>query len=579
MASRLLEIIDLLKREYLFQGMSDDQLVWIADKFQAVNLDRNTVVYSEGAPGDCFYMVFRGRVRVIHRVKHEDQMLNILTPGDFFGEEALLYNVPRTSTIRTIEKTTLLRMDREHFDDVLGVYPNMRNILISTAESRRMARTKRFDWLNNDESIYFMTRKHDFFLFRALLFPIVLIVLSAPLFSFALFEIDTTPFFFWLSVIGAVLLLIAGVLLAAWRYVDWGNDFFIVTSQRVVWTEKMVALYESRREAPLDTILAVNVISSQLGRILKYGNVSVRTFTGGILMRNLNHPGTFASFVEGFKKRAQELSKEEEQRAIDRAIQQALARQQAILQDEEIYVPESPPPYPVKDTGQIRRNETPSDWLRNFLKVRYIQGDTITYRKHWFVLFRNTWIPGLLLAPTAGIVFGIPISRLVWGTALFPNLVSLGLGFTVLPFLFGWLFYQYLDWRNDIYRLTPEQIFDIEKKPFGEESKKSAPLESILSLEHERENLIGILLNYGNVVINVGQTKFDFLGVYNPDQVHQDIADYREALNRRKKAKEQEREREKMADWFVAYHLHTSAGGGEDLPDDDRFSRFQGKIR
>ena len=119
---------------------------------------------------------------------------------------------------------------------------------------------------------------------------------------------------------------------------------------------------------------------------------------------------------------------------------------------------------------------------------------------------------------------------------------------------FLWMLYVYLDWSNDIYRLTPDQILDIERKPLGRESKKSAPLQSILSIEHERENLLGVLLNFGPVTINVGETKFIFHGVYNPDQVHQDIADYREALQRKKREKEYEQKRQDMVDWLITYH-------------------------
>jgi len=82
-------------------------------------------------------------------------------------------------------------------------------------------------------------------------------------------------------------------------------------------------------------------------------------------------------------------------------------------------------------------------------------------------------------------------------------------------------------------------------------------LESILSIEHKRANIIGIMLNFGTVTINVGDTRFIFYNVFNPDQVHSDIADYREALNRRKRAKEAERERDHMVNWLVTYYNET----------------------
>ena len=72
------------------------------------------------------------------------------------------------------------------------------------------------------------------------------------------------------------------VLWGIWNWIDWGNDYYIVTDQRVVWVEKVIWLYESRDEAPLTTILAVNTTSTFLGRWLHYGSVIVKTFTGEI---------------------------------------------------------------------------------------------------------------------------------------------------------------------------------------------------------------------------------------------------------------------------------------------------------
>ena len=126
---------------------------------------------------------------------------------------------------------------------------------------------------------------------------------------------------------------------------------------------------------------------------------------------------------------------------------------------------------------------------------------------------------------------------------------------------FIWWLYNYVDWSNDIYQLTSNQIFDIERRPLGEEQKKSAPLESILSIEHSRDGIIQLMLNYGNVIINVGTTQFIFRGVYHPDDVHQDVSDYIEAGQRRKQQKEAERDRVRMADWFATYHEQSKEFG------------------
>jgi hypothetical protein len=52
----------------------------------------------------------------------------------------------------------------------------------------------------------------------------------------------------------------------------------------------------------------------------------------------------------------------------------------------------------------------------------------------------------------------------------------------------------------------------------------------------------------------VGQTPFVFRGVYNPDDVQQDISSYIEAQRRKKEEAESDRDRQRMADWLVTYH-------------------------
>jgi hypothetical protein len=552
MAVEHTEIVAFLKKVYLFLDMPDDVLNWIAAQFHPITLGRDTIVYSQGAPSDCFYLVFRGRLRATRHAHNTERLMSILVPGDFFGEEAILNNHPRRSKITTIGTVILLRMERDQFALMLSSYPQIKQNLDATAESRRLAASLHFNWLGQNETIYFLARKHDFFLYRALLPSIIAGVLAFPFLAIGLAQGDGS-LLSTLIVMFSVMTLTAALLWGVWSFVDWGNDYYIVTSQRVIWLEKVVGLYESRREAPLDTILAVNVMSSQLGRILNYGNVTVRTFTGGIQMRNVNRPYLFASFVEGFKKRAVQLTKEEENLVRSQALEQAMIRRHYPEVQELPPVPAEPPLIHRKETKPKRR-ESLREKMDRFLKVRYEQDGVITYRKHWYLLIRRGWIPILLL-----LLLTMVIAFFAWVTAT-DRFAATNLIYVALPvsltFLvdFLWMVYVYLDWSNDIYRLTPEQILDIERKPLGQESKKSAPLESILSIEHERENLLGILLNFGPVIINVGDTKFIFHGVYNPDLVHQDIADYREVLLRKKHEKEFEQKRHDMVDWLITYH-------------------------
>src|SRR5262249_3636829 len=104
-----------------------------------------------------------------------------------------------------------------------------------------------------------------------------------------------------------------------------------------------------------------------------------------------------------------------------------------------------------------------------------------------------------------------------------------------------------------IYMVTVDQIFDVNKKPFGPETRKSAPLANVLSLKYERPGLLGILLNFGTVVATVAGTEFRFEGVFDPGGVQNDIYRRQEMQKAKKEAGEARRRNEEMADWILAY--------------------------
>jgi hypothetical protein len=114
--------------------------------------------------------------------------------------------------------------------------------------------------------------------------------------------------------------------------------------------------------------------------------------------------------------------------------------------------------------------------------------------------------------------------------------------------------YEYADWANDLYQITPTHIVDLHKKPLGREVRKLAPLENILGTEVDRRGLIGVLLNFGNVIAVVGTSQFLFEGILNPSAVQQDVVRAQEALLERKRSAERKRRQDEMVEWLTAYH-------------------------
>jgi hypothetical protein len=517
----------------------------VINRFERMEFEPGKTLIQQGESGDRFYVLFRGKVRVTRKDGIQERQLNILTPGDYFGEEALLFDRPRSASITAITPVVVLSLNRESFFDLMAEFPEIRQNLAATAESRYLVRRENFDWIGDDEVIYLISRKHELFLFVSLILPVFMLLASIPILVFGFGA--QTPFFRVLGIGAGVLLSLGGVGLGVWNWIDWGNDYYIVTNQRVVWLERVIVFYYSRREAPLVHVLAVNVRSSFWGQIFNYGNVDVRTFTGGILMKNCAMPKRFASYIEGYQNRARELQKQAEADTIERELRQRMGLDPA----PELSRQERPRSTPLRKPRRKVKPGSLRDKLDTFLQVRFERDGVITYRKHWLVLLWKIWQPTLvfvfLVVGTIYLLWNQLVSDPVLGVSLFLGLFILYIGVLL------WWGYQYWDWSDDVYQLTPDQILDIEKKPLGTEDKKSAPLDSILSLEHTRLGIIQLIFNYGDVIINVGQTKFDFRGVYNPDRVHADVADYIEARRRKRQEGEAARDRQRMLDWFGTY--------------------------
>jgi hypothetical protein len=143
------------------------------------------------------------------------------------------------------------------------------------------------------------------------------------------------------------------------------------------------------------------------------------------------------------------------------------------------------------------------------------------------------------------------------------RLSSLGTGLLIVGALlvpaFGWWVYRYVDWANDLYQITPEQIVDIYKRPLSRELRKVAPLENILGTQVQRRGVVGLLLDYGDVVAEVGTAQFTFEGVYHPALVQQDIVRAQETLLERRREAARLQRRGEMVEWFSAYHEETRA--------------------
>ncbi|MGE0434411.1 MAG: cyclic nucleotide-binding domain-containing protein, partial [Planctomycetota bacterium] len=124
----------------VFRELTAQRIRELATSMRLRLVEPGERVVREGEPGRCFYIVRQGRFNVIEHLGDPDERhLDTLIRGDYFGELALLEDMPRSASVVALEPGELLELDRDDFERLLGKYVAM------TSRSARQANRRHFE--------------------------------------------------------------------------------------------------------------------------------------------------------------------------------------------------------------------------------------------------------------------------------------------------------------------------------------------------------------------------------------------------------------------------------------------------
>lgn len=110
----------------MFKGLDDSDLQSIAKHISTHTHPRNTILMHEGEPPDAMYIVTDGRVKIyVSDAEGKELVLDTLSPGEFFGELALIDGSPRSATVVTTTETTISKILKTDFDHCLQASPKI----------------------------------------------------------------------------------------------------------------------------------------------------------------------------------------------------------------------------------------------------------------------------------------------------------------------------------------------------------------------------------------------------------------------------------------------------------------------
>ena len=122
----------------MFAPLSGPVLERLAGGAQSVTAAAGEAIITAGEPGDLWYVIVTGRAEVaVNGV-----ISRRLGPGDSFGEIALLHDIPRTATVRALEPTELVTIERDPFLEAMTGQPRSHAIVSEVAARHLEARPR-----------------------------------------------------------------------------------------------------------------------------------------------------------------------------------------------------------------------------------------------------------------------------------------------------------------------------------------------------------------------------------------------------------------------------------------------------
>ncbi|MEO6172109.1 MAG: cyclic nucleotide-binding domain-containing protein, partial [Arenimonas sp.] len=108
-----------LLNSHAFLKLPTGNIEKMFQRFEEIKALPGEIIMREGDAPDYFYVIREGTASVSKYLDGAPQVVAYLREGDIFGEDALLANVPRNATVRTMQGGRLMRLKKEDFEAVL----------------------------------------------------------------------------------------------------------------------------------------------------------------------------------------------------------------------------------------------------------------------------------------------------------------------------------------------------------------------------------------------------------------------------------------------------------------------------
>lgn len=117
------KLVSVLEKIKFFEKLKVKELEELAKCIKKETALKGKVIIKQGDEGDAFYMIAEGKVAVWFDKPEEKVLLSYLSPGEFFGEMALVTNNPRSATVIADDFCKFYVLYRHDFKELIMKNP------------------------------------------------------------------------------------------------------------------------------------------------------------------------------------------------------------------------------------------------------------------------------------------------------------------------------------------------------------------------------------------------------------------------------------------------------------------------
>ncbi|PIS47721.1 MAG: hypothetical protein COT17_02015 [Elusimicrobia bacterium CG08_land_8_20_14_0_20_51_18] len=117
----VLDRINFLHTVKLFEGITKKELIYLLENLQERKYLKGETIFAQNDIGRALFIVYKGKIGLYRREKDQEKndLLSEVQPGEFFGEMALLEEMPRTATAVAEEDTLVFMLFKTKLESII----------------------------------------------------------------------------------------------------------------------------------------------------------------------------------------------------------------------------------------------------------------------------------------------------------------------------------------------------------------------------------------------------------------------------------------------------------------------------